>query len=205
MPIPPRDHIVQVIGHTFVVHLHTISIDLRGTVVIRIVSIEIRLYVEQLQLTIRTCRDGKRNLHLLRVSRSRTCISRHHLVVDINLAFDVPIVCRRLHIAVVIDTIVGVAVVNDTFRLVDEVARGLVIEQFCGTISKDFLRQSSITILHIIRRQQCVDMRDLTAPTMFITGIDITTTLYILLHINQIKFNDTCDITINLIGRCTLL
>ena len=34
---------------------------------------------------------------------------------------------------------------------------------------------------------------------MFVTGIDIATALDILLHIDEVEFDDTCDIAVNLV------
>ena len=148
VPIPPRDDIVQLIGHTLIVHLHTIRTHPCGLLIITIVGIQAGLYVEQFQLTVRACRDGQRNLHLLRVGCSRTSVSRYHLVVDINLTLDIPIVSRRLHITVVIDAVVGIAVVHNTLRLMDEVTRGLHLLQVLPIVSVALVGTSLIAPCH---------------------------------------------------------
>ena len=38
---------------------------------------------------------------------------------------------------------------------------------------------------------------------MFITGIDIATTLNVFLHIDEVELDDTGDVTIYLVVRCT--
>ena len=87
----------------------------------------------------------------------------------------------------------------------DEVSRGLVIEKICRIISINLLGQSLITILLVIFREQRVDMRNLATQSVFIAGIDITTTLDIFLYIDQIEFDNTRNITINLIRWRTVL
>ena len=125
MPIPPSDDIVQQISRTFIVNLHTIGTHLGGSSLVAIVSIKAGLYVEQLQLTIRTCRNGQRDFHLLRVGCRRTCVCRYHLIVDIYFTLDEPVMGRRCLInalIVFINTVNGITVIDDTLRLMDEVS-----------------------------------------------------------------------------------
>ena len=207
MPIPPSDDVVELVGHTLVIDLHTVCANLLCLFKITIVSIEARLYVEQLQLTIRTGRDGQRNLHLLRVCGSRTGICRYYLVVDIYLTLDIPVVSRRLHITIVIDTVVGVAVIDDALRLMDEVARGLIVMKICISLRIDIflIRKCFITRLLVIFRKEFDVGNCHTGRTVLVAGIDIATTLDILLHIDKVEFNDTRDITIILFLWCAQL
>ena len=94
MPIPPRDNIVEQIGGTLVIDLHTVGTNLVVSCLVSIIGIEAGLYVEQLQLTIRACRDGQWYLYLLRISCSRTSVCRYNLVVDIHLTLDIPVMSR---------------------------------------------------------------------------------------------------------------
>ena len=70
VPIPPRNDIIELVCCTLVVNLNTIGANLLCLFVIAIVSIAVRLDIQQLQLTIRAGCDGQRNLHLLRVGGS---------------------------------------------------------------------------------------------------------------------------------------
>ena len=71
VPVPPSNDVVQMVDSTLVIDGNTISCNLLCliTVIICIIGIETRLYVEQLQFSIRTSSNSKRNLHLLSVSR----------------------------------------------------------------------------------------------------------------------------------------
>ena len=208
MPIPPSDDIVQFIGHTLIVNLHTIDTHLAGSSLVAIVGIEAWLYVEQLQLAIRACRDGQRNLHLLRVGCRRTCVCGYHLIVDVYLTLNEPVVGRRCNIntlIVIINAVVGITVIDDTLRLMDEVTRGLVGEKFYLAISINFLSQRPIAIFHVIRRKQCIFITNYRPLSMFITGIDITTTFDVFLHIDKVELDHTGDVTIDFLRRCAVL
>ena len=131
LPIPPRDDIIQFVAVTLVVHPDLVNrfavlvggTDLHGlTILLGIVGIKVRLHIEQLQLTVRGCRDGERQVYLLRVGRSRTRIGRHLLVVDIDLTLHVPVVglgiVRRTDD---IGIVRGIAIVDNALRRMDEV------------------------------------------------------------------------------------
>ena len=87
----------------------------------------------------------------------------------------------------------------------DEVTRCLPGLKLCLTIGIKLFGSCFVTILHIIFTKEGVFVRNLRTFTMFVAGIDIATTLDILLHIDQVELNDTGNVTIDLLGRCTLL
>ena len=108
-------------SHTLIVHSHTILSDdstrFSRVIIGLIISIEAGLNVEQFQFTVRACRDGQRYLHFLAVGGGRTRVCRYHLVVDIHLTLDEPVVGRRCHIntlIVFINTVVGITVIDNT-------------------------------------------------------------------------------------------
>ena len=136
LPIPPRDDIIQLVTVALVVHPDLVDrlavgivdrADLHRIIAIRhLIGIEVRLHIEQLQLTVRGCRDGERQVYLLRVGRSRTRIGRHLLVVDIDLTLHVPVVglgiVRRTDD---IGIVRGIAIVDNALRRMDKVTGGL--------------------------------------------------------------------------------
>ena len=133
--VPVAYHVVQVVGLGLVVHLHALGSHLGRARVVGIVGVEVGLHVHQCQLAVASGGDGERYLDFARVGGGRTCVGRDHLVVDIHVALDEPVVGRRLHVAVVVDSVVGIAVVDDALlAAVDEVARGLDVLQSGGTV-----------------------------------------------------------------------
>ena len=122
VPVPPGDDIVQIIGLRLVVHQHAVFTDLSTVFLVGPIGIEVGLYVEQLEFAFRGRRDGERQIHVLRVGRGGARIGRHLTVVDIHLTLDIPVVGGRLFVAVIIDTVMGIAVIDDALLLMDEVA-----------------------------------------------------------------------------------
>ena len=162
-----------------------------------------------MQLTLRGSGDGKRYLHILGVGGGRSGVGRHLLIVDIDRTLDVPIVGWRL-LVVVVDTVVGIAVVDNTFRAVDEVARGLQRGYQGRCIAIALVSASLIAacgcILLVISRQNDVGLGGIIAGcAMLVLGIDIATTLDVLFHIDEGQLHDTGDVTIVFLLGCTLL
>ena len=124
-PVPIGDDIVQPVGDAARVHLDTVLANLGRLVLVGIVGIEVGLHVDQLQLSVRACSDGQRDVPLAGVGRRRTGIGRQHLVVDVDAALDVPVVgLRVVRCRGVIFQVAGIAVVDDDLLLsVYEVAR----------------------------------------------------------------------------------
>ena len=85
-----------------------------------------------------------------------------------------------------------IAVINNGLRAVDEVARGLPL--FLGVIGSGVLERLVGNSTRIQGGQNGVSLTRTTALAMLILGIDITTT-HTRLHIDEVEFYDTCDIT----------
>ena len=135
VPVPPADDIVQLVGVTLVVHRHLIyrlavgivprtnlhrSITIVGTR--HLVGIEVRLHIQQLQLSVRCGSNGQWQMHLLRIGISRTSVGRHLLLVDIHITLHIPVVgLRVISRTDDISIVRGVTVIDDTFLVVDEV------------------------------------------------------------------------------------
>ncbi len=212
LPVPPRDDIVQVESRALIVHLHAISRNLPVLTPreVTVVGIKVRLHIEQLQLAVRARRDGKRNLHLLAIGSSSPRISRHLLVIHIHLTLDVPIVGRRLHIPIIIHPIVRIAVIHNALTPMNEIARSLTVVKFtfCFTILIISIGSCSLmggTYSLIVWGKDDIIVGNQPTLTVFILCIHIATTHKVFLHVDQVKFHDTCNITIIFLSGCTVL
>ena len=94
-----------------------------GSVVVE--GIEVLLHVGEEQRAVGCGSDGQRQVDGLGIGRSRTGVGGDYLVIDIDFATDVPVVCRCSTCSTVASR-GGIAVVDDLLRVVDEVAGCLV-------------------------------------------------------------------------------
>ena len=195
IPIPITDGRVKRIFH-LANHECAVSSKrcLCGTVVERIVSILVRHNVEQLHRTMRGCRDGQRYLHLLAVGIGRAGIGRDILVVDVDRTLDVPVVGgygSAGYFATFILSTDVIAVVDDGLGAMHEVARSLPLVLFVivSRVRKHLITDSTTVqfgngVVGLICR--C-------SLAVNILGID-EATADARLHIDQVQFDDTCDV-----------
>ena len=114
----------EVIGHDGLVG--TLAAQLASVLVV--VGVAVGLYLAQGEASVRSGGDGERYGDVLAVGLCRAGVCRYILVVDIDGALDVPVVCRR-GIVAAIAAYGGEAVVNNLAVVVYEVAGGLCLLQ----------------------------------------------------------------------------
>ena len=127
--VPIADGIVQAVGVAVdddVVVGGTGGVGVAHLVaVLVVVGIDVGLHLAQRHLAVRCRRDGERYLHLLGIGVGRAGVGRDVLVIDVDLAADVPIVGRRGYILVLVHIAVGIAVIHNLLGVVHEVAGSL--------------------------------------------------------------------------------
>ena len=153
----------------------------------RVVSILVRHHVEQLHRTVRSSRDGQRNINCLAVRVRCSGVCRDKLVIDINRTLDEPVV-SRYGVGAFILTADVVAVVNNSLRTVYEVTCRLpfyVSTSECEVASCDSImvqcRQSVMTV-------ECIRTR-----LVYVLGIYESTT-HTWLHVDEVELYNTGDV-----------
>ena len=125
VPVPVADRIVQtvlnIVDDNLLAFLQFIA---RRS----IVSILVRHHIQQLHRTMRSGRDGQRDIYTLTIGIRSTGVSGNILVVDIDRTLDEPVVGRHcttwFYSSFILSTDV-VAVVNDNLGTMYEVTRSL--------------------------------------------------------------------------------
>ena len=125
IPIPVGDGVVEVVNlgsDEDTVRAYR-GLAATGSVVVE--GIEVLLHVGEEQRAVGCGSDGQRQVDGLGIGRSRTGVGGDYLVIDVDFATDVPVVCRCSTRSTVASRS-GIAVVDDLLRIVDEVAGCLV-------------------------------------------------------------------------------
>ena len=136
--VPVSDGVVEVVGdvvgHEVLVLAKTQTRSGVGcAVVVSVVGIEVGLHFRHRQLAVGVGRDGQGQADILAVGRGRTCEGGDVLVIDVDATLDVPVVCG--HLPDPVEAVgEGVAVVDNAFRVMDEVTGGLYFICCCHRV-----------------------------------------------------------------------
>ena len=149
--------------------------------------------VLQRQAALRLRGDGQRDAHLLGIGLCRTGIGRDILLVEVEIATDIPVVGRG-GIGAIERAALRITVVNDALHAVDEVAACLHLIGSCHLIISILF----VTDGTLVGGGQCHLTGGIVVQklTMHILGIDIAATLTGG-HIDKCQFYHTGDRTID--------
>ena len=205
IPIPIGDGVVEVVNlgsDEDTVRAYR-GLAATGSVVVE--GIEVLLHVGEEQRAVGCGSDGQRQVDGLGIGRSRTGVGGDYLVIDVDFATDVPVVCRCSTCSTVASRS-GIAVVDNLLRIVDEVAGRLVGLQVGCAVLVNLIGDSSCVAVpcHIVRREDGVVVARRRACAMLVLGIDIAAaeTGH---HVDKVELTDTSDKAPNLIISSTLL